>query len=80
MHLVSLNPRHGCKSKEEKYKSFYLSPWNTYQKLSYRINKDVKFRVGPWKADKMLKEGLNFVRNRTIKVSKLATYLCLRHY
>ena len=74
MHLVSLNPRHGCKSKEEKYKSFYLSPWNTYQKLSYRINKDVKFRVGPWKADKMLKEGLNFVRNHTIKVSKLATY------
>ena len=31
--------------KEEKYKQFYHSPWDTYQKLSYLINKDVKFRV-----------------------------------
>lgn len=61
--------------KEEKYKQFYHSPWDTYQKLSYLINKDVKFRVGPhWKAEKTLREGVNFVRNHTIKVSKLATY------
>ena len=62
------------KDQKGPFKKFGLSPWETYQKLTYEFNKDIKFKVGSWKQQKRLKKGVNFFQNQTIRVSQLATY------
>ena len=57
---------------KETYKKFNYSTWQMYQELTYRLRKDVKFKIGSNK--KQLREGVNLIKNQSVIVTSLATY------